>query len=76
MATSTTRHLFDDFKDKSPRFDIITDEVRKASTMKNIEEAVEKNRAEIFEILSTDESGQLLKIKARETTGSKWSHLH
>ena len=53
MANVNTRHLFDDFKDQRSRFDSITEEVKKASTMKNIQDVVEGRRADIFEILST-----------------------
>ena len=53
MASKSTNHLFDPFKDKRTNFDTITAEINSKTIMKDIEKVVEEKRKDIFDILST-----------------------
>ena len=53
MASKSTNHPFDPFKDKRTNFDAISTEVDSKNTMKEIEQVIEEKRKDIFDILST-----------------------
>ena len=53
MASKSTNHPFDPFKNKRMNFDAISTEVDNKNIMKEIEKVIEEKRKDIFDILST-----------------------
>lgn len=53
MASKSTNHPLNPFKDRRTNFDAISTEINNKNTMKNIEQVIEEKRKNIFDILST-----------------------